>query len=84
MGENIYGASGPAEGTVAVELWLAEESSYDYDSNSCSAVCGHYTQIVWAETTKLGCAIHTCPNLGFANTIICDYAPGGNTGGRPY
>jgi pathogenesis-related protein 1 len=84
VGENIYGTSGPAEGTEAVQLWLDEESSYDYDSNTCSAACGHYTQIVWSTTTKLGCAVHNCPALGFGNTVICDYAPGGNDGGRPY
>jgi pathogenesis-related protein 1 len=84
IAQNIYGTSGPAEGTEAVQLWLDEESSYDYDSNTCSAACGHYTQIVWSTTTKLGCAVHNCPALGFGNTVICDYAPGGNDGGRPY
>lgn len=84
VGENVYGSTGAALGTEAVQLWLSEEEDYDYDSNTCSAVCGHYTQIVWADTTKLGCALHTCPSLDFGNTIVCNYAPGGNDGGRPY
>jgi hypothetical protein len=53
-------------------------------ANTCSAACGHYTQIVWATTTKPGCAVRTCPAFGFGNTVICDYAPGANDGGRPY
>lgn len=84
VGENIFGSTGAAVGTEAVQLWLSEEQDYDYDSNTCSAVCGHYTQIVWADTTKVGCALHACPALDFGNTIVCNYAPGGNDGGRPY
>lgn len=84
VGENIYGSGGQASGTAAVQLWAAEESSYDYASNSCSGVCGHYTQIVWRTTTKVGCALHTCPGLQYGSTVVCNYSPGGNTGGRPY
>jgi hypothetical protein len=84
VGENVYGASGPSTGPAAVEAWAAEEASYDYDSNSCADVCGHYTQIVWADTDKLGCAYGVCPGLTYGHTIVCDYAPGGNDGGRPY
>lgn len=84
VGENIYGSGGPATGVDAVALWAAEKADYDYDSNTCSGVCGHYTQIVWRATTKVGCGIHTCPGLQYGNTVVCNYAPGGNSGGRPY
>ena len=69
----------------AVALWVAEEASYDYASNTCSAVCGHYTQVVWAQSQRLGCGVSSCPNIGYPNTIVCNYSPGGNVGGqRPY
>lgn len=84
VGENIYGSGGPASGTDAVTLWASEEADYDYASNTCSGICGHYTQIVWAATTKVGCGIHTCPGLTYGNSVICNYGPGGNSGGRPY
>lgn len=84
VGENVYGSSGAIGGPVAVDAWAAEEASYDLDTNSCDGVCGHYTQIVWASTTLVGCAFHLCPGLDFGNTVVCDYAPGGNDGGRPY
>jgi len=84
VGENVYGASGPVDGPAAVELWAAEEASYDHDSNTCDGICGHYTQVVWATTTSVGCAAHACSGLTFGYTIVCDYAPGGNDGGRPY
>ncbi len=85
VGENIYGASGQASGTDAVASWVSEGADYDRPTNRCAAgrVCGHYTQVVWRATTKVGCALHTCPGLRFGSTVVCDYAPGGNVGGQP-
>jgi len=84
VGENIYGSSGrTVTPDAAVSLWMAEASSYDYASNSGSA--GHYTQVVWRDSVRIGCAIVDCPALTYHNTVICDYAPGGNINGqRPY
>jgi pathogenesis-related protein 1 len=84
VGENVYGSSGGASGTDAVALWVSEEADYDYANNTCSGVCGHYTQVVWAATLHVGCGISSCPNLTYGSTIVCDYGPGGNDGGRPY
>ncbi|HEY4176475.1 MAG TPA: CAP domain-containing protein [Kofleriaceae bacterium] len=87
FGENAYGSSGGATGPAAVQSWAAEKTDYTYSSNTCGAgkICGHYTQLVWRATTKVGCAIHTCPGLTYGSTIFCDYAPAGNFGGqKPY
>lgn len=85
VGENIYGTSGTPTGAAVTEAWASEEQYYDYDSNSCSDVCGHYTQVVWADSLKLGCAISNCPNLPYPNFVVCNYSPGGNFNGqRPY
>jgi hypothetical protein len=84
VGENIYGHSGSASGTAAVASWVSEEADYDYDSNTCSDVCGHYTQVVWATTTAVGCGIATCEGLLYGHSIVCNYMPGGNNGDRPY
>ena len=85
VGENIYGSGGGASGTDAVALWAAEKASYDRPSNTCAAgrICGHYTQIVWRTTTKVGCAQNDCPGLQYGSSIVCNYAPGGNVGGQP-
>ena len=45
VGENLFAGTGPAEYTAAVESWYNEKQDYDYDNNTCSAVCGHYTQV---------------------------------------
>ena len=85
VGENIYASSAAGADPIgAVNAWAAEVADYNYAQNTCSGVCGHYTQVVWATTTKVGCAYHDCANLTYRGTIICDYAPGGNNGNRPY
>jgi len=89
VGENIYASSGAGAATAsgAVSAWAAEVADYDYATNSCAAgkVCGHYTQVVWSTTTRVGCARRECPTLTYQSTIVCDYGPGGNiTGTRPY
>jgi hypothetical protein len=84
VGENIYGTSGSTVSpTAAVTLWMSEAPDYDYDTNTGDA--GHYTQIVWRASVRIGCAIVDCPAFTYHNTILCDYAPGGNIiGQRPY
>ncbi|MBK7533984.1 MAG: Fis family transcriptional regulator [Myxococcales bacterium] len=85
VGENIYGSSGSATGPAAVASWASEAANYNYASNTCSDVCGHYTQLVWRETTKVGCALQDCARLQYGRTVVCNYAPGGNINSRrPY
>ena len=84
VGENIYGSSGNATPADAMTLWMKEAPDYDYASGDIGNA-GHYTQIVWRASVRIGCAIVDCPALTYHNTVICDYAPGGNISGqRPY
>lgn len=85
VGENIAASSGTLTGASAVAQWVAEGANYNYAANTCSSgTCAHYTQVVWAATTEFGCGISNRPSLTFSHTIVCDYGPAGNTGGKPY
>ncbi len=95
LGENIAASSPGYWSSIAgvVQAWASEAASYDYASNTCAtgAVCGHYTQIVWRNSTLLGCAYARCtqnsPFQGFPtwDFWVCDYSPPGNwVGQRPY
>jgi uncharacterized protein YkwD len=82
-GENIYAISGghaaPAE---VVDSWAREARGYDIRSNACSGVCSHYTQIVWAKTRTVGCAVAIDRRR---EVWVCNYDPQGNViGFRPY
>lgn len=90
-GENIYASAGTAPTPAAVvSSWTAEAANYNYNNNTCASTCGHYTQVVWRSSQRLGCAQQTCtknsPFPGFTtwNFWVCDYDPPGNSGGRPY
>lgn len=86
VGENIYGASGNASAQAAVSSWMSEKADYNYATGSCASgkACGHYTQVMWAKSTKLGCGLSKCAGLKFGNAIVCNYSPGGNNGGKPF
>ena len=84
-GQNLFWSSRAATAAQAVAMWVAEKANYDAASNTCTpnTVCGHYTQIVWANTTRLGCGRATCG--GGAEIWVCNYDPRGNYNGqRPY
>ncbi|KAI3467157.1 hypothetical protein Pfo_023820 [Paulownia fortunei] len=84
-GENLAMSSGALTGRDAVRLWVDERRYYNYQSNSCrnGEVCGHYTQVVWRRSVRLGCARVRCNNGNWF--VICNYDPPGNVvGQRPY
>jgi hypothetical protein len=41
---------------------------------------GHYSQIVWPTTTRVGCALASTPRIDY---LVCRYASAGNIDGRP-
>ena len=68
-----------------VKDWADEIEFYNYANNSCKPgeQCGHYTQIVWKETTQVGCAYQQCADK--SQLWVCNYNPPGNyIGERPY
>jgi len=95
-GENLYWASpktwsdGRRERQRVSEddvvfSWAAERAFYDHGKNTCrqGKVCGHYTQMVWGDTTEIGCAKSFCSNQG--QLWVCHYRPFGNLKGqKPY
>jgi hypothetical protein len=52
---------------------------------SCSGMCGHYTQVVWAAANKIGCGAAYCPHSSGMGgyELVCQYGssvPGGYGG----
>jgi len=86
-GENIYYSSGVGTATASVDSWYSEVKDYHYEVISYDnyAKFGHYTQLVWNSTTRIGCGIKTdCPGT-WRTIIVCNYAPAGNyIGQRPW
>ena len=81
-GENIaWGTAGAFTPTRFVENWYSEAPAYDYSTGSGrgGAVTGHFTQIVWAGSTEVGCGWARC---GGSDYLVCNYSPPGNYVGQ--
>ncbi|XP_034381957.1 GLIPR1-like protein 1 [Cyclopterus lumpus] len=84
VGENLWAGYPPSafKASRAIKSWVDEEPNYNHGSNVCTKVCGHYTQVVWASSYKVGCAAQLCPEEVI---FVCNYAPAGNVNRRrPY
>lgn len=86
-GENLWlGTSAAFTYTQMVDMWGAEKQYFvggtfpDVSSTGNWFDVGHYTQIVWENTTEVGCAI---ANAGGNDILVCRYNPPGNYLGQP-
>ncbi|KAI8955660.1 CAP domain-containing protein [Xylaria longipes] len=73
-GENL--ALGYPNATASVEGWGNERGEYDYDKPGFSEETGHFTQLVWKNTTDVGCGRKLCGEKGWY--LVCEYWPRGN------
>lgn len=88
-GENLYASSESVLSPVVVSAWASEAADYDLESGDCDGQCGHYTQLVWRDTARVGCGAAWCDTLfsgGSGGELwVCRYDPPGNwIGERPY
>ena len=77
QGENLAWHSNhsqSADTTWATDAWYNEVVDYNFatgSANSPGKVVGHFTQVVWKNSTKLGCAVA-------GGNVCCRYTPPGN------
>lgn len=104
VGQNLYQSFSSAEtnqdgldaaANTPVQSWYDEVSAFSSANinpfvSASGPVTGHYTQVVWAESGKLGCANvyyneASQPSFPYTNLVVCNYAIGGNLiGGSMY
>lgn len=83
-GENL--AAGFPTVSKAIKKWYDEKQWYSYQKAQYNHGTGHFTQIVWKSSTKLGCALIPCNGKHGTpgNYFVCEYNPPGNILGRKY
>lgn len=89
QGENLWaGTSGYYSVESMVGLWIAEKRNFKpgtFPANSRTGSyedIGHYTQLMWRSTGKVGCAMARGSSDEF---LVCRYSEGGNViGERPF
>ncbi|NNC46977.1 MAG: hypothetical protein HKO13_00900 [Sphingomonas sp.] len=86
QGENIWMGTRGAFSYRAMIGSMIDEQRYFrrgvFPNNSTTGRwqdVGHYTQIVWPQTTRVGCAIASNRTHDF---LVCRYSPPGNIDGR--
>jgi pathogenesis-related protein 1 len=89
FGENLAAWTQHAPPTQAVDLWAREKAVYRGAGGPLRGAdmeAGHYTQVVWRGTTRVGCGRTMCSKNGVDWTLVsCNYSPAGNVmGSRVY
>jgi len=85
IGQNLYAGTN-ATPLDAVKGWYDEVQSYDFNTHKSKdgKDVYHFTQLVWKDSTKLGCGVAECQSMknlessGKMIHIVCDYNPQGN------
>ena len=82
-GENIFMGNGVVyTAKDASDSWYSEIKDYT-PGNADFSNTGHYTQMVWRTTTKVGMGVSTCSDGSYI--IVANYDPAGNMAGEnPY
>jgi uncharacterized protein YkwD len=85
-GENLWsGTSGAYTYTQMIEGFGNEQQYFvggtfpDVSSTGNWADVGHYTQVIWKDTTEVGCAIASANGN---DVLVCRYSPPGNVIGQ--
>ncbi|KAM4631322.1 C-type lectin domain family 18 member A-like [Polymixia lowei] len=82
VGWNLHLSAGVGTSfTDVIDSWFEEGRDYLYLSGQCkeNATCRHYTQLVWATSSHVGCARRMCVRDGDQwEVLVCAYSPGGN------
>ncbi|XP_002738879.1 venom allergen 5.02-like [Saccoglossus kowalevskii] len=62
-----------------VKMWYDEIGMYDFGNPRFDGSTGHFTQVVWKESKKLGCGLDQSGSGMFTSYwMVCEYDPRGN------
>lgn len=89
QGENLFAISRPLPewpdvAAQAIKIWYDEMIYYNFGAPGFSPSTGHATQMLWAATQQVGCAVQNCVNgmsMGWGPEsvfVVCRYSPPGN------
>ena len=86
QGENLWAGTPSAFSYEEMaEAWIEEKQFYvhmpfpDFSNTGRWQDVGHYTQIIWRDTTRLGCGLATGSGRDY---LVCRYGPPGNVAGE--
>jgi len=76
LGQNLaYKMGAELTGEETANMWYREVDQYDFSRPGFSSGTGHFTQLVWVDTTHMGAAKVTRGNRSY---VVANYSPPGN------
>ena len=85
LGENLWGGTaGHFTAEHMIGRWIDEKEhfrrgKFPFNSETGDvADVGHYTQVIWRDTRRVGCALS---DVGAREIVVCRYAKPGNIAG---
>ncbi|NWR04855.1 PI16 inhibitor, partial [Paradoxornis webbianus] len=82
---NLFATASTLDVKSAIEEWNNERKFYNLKTSECvpGQTCDNYTQVVWAETTRVGCGHSFCKKVDGieienVQLLVCKYYPPGN------
>jgi len=79
-GENLAaGTIGTLDPGTVVKMWYDEIAQYHFPDGGFSPSTGHFTQVVWRATRRVGCGHSQCKGM---DILVCEYDPAGNWEGQ--
>ena len=81
LGENLFiSYQGPVDAKTICNSWYNEKNKYDFSKNKYQKGTGHFTQMIWKESKKVGFGWDTSKNNKFY--FLAYYYPAGNEIGK--
>ncbi|KAJ2953667.1 hypothetical protein O0L34_g1282 [Tuta absoluta] len=80
-GQNLFASAQKTPWFFAIKSWFLEYRNFTFGSPNYNLHdVGHYTQMVWATSHKVGCGMAHCAGgpWGHFYNYVCHYCPGGN------
>ena len=84
VGENIFTCTSILNqkcyteySTKPVDDWYNEIKFYNFDDPGFTLDTAHFTQVIWKETTKMGCGASVRTD-GLTYKVVCNYYKAGN------
>ncbi|XP_030374306.1 uncharacterized protein LOC115623894 [Scaptodrosophila lebanonensis] len=77
-GENLCMRS--SDPVQCVKMWYDEIKDYDYKNPKFSAATGHFTQVIWKSSKKMG--VGKAKSSSGAYYVVARYTPAGNVVGK--
>ncbi|XP_078311153.1 cysteine-rich venom protein Mr30-like isoform X2 [Crassostrea virginica] len=75
VGQNLASAGNDLSWAEVIKLWYDEVKDFTMGGPNELRKVGHFTQVVWSTSIKIGCGFAQC---GSTRSYVCNYGPSGN------